>query len=250
VGEPEHRREVLLGVDLKALVVHASVEVNREVGDAGDGAIDPKQRRGDAAALGAVGHLTGEAEVAVKPGVQERPAVDLHAPLAPALAGELGVGLEAQVGGVGVGADEVKPRALRGVVAEDPGDERPAAHDEALVPDLQGLEGLGLVHGHEARRLEPARGFSGAVLRARGGVDKLKQALGARGHRGSSDLAGLVTNPAEVVGGALVGAQHDHPGAGVGVQLFEPGDGLLDTLRRGLHKQGRLLFGDDLPFHQ
>ena len=53
-------------------------------------------------------------KIAVEPGIEERPAVDLHSHLAVAIPAGVRVGLQAQVGRVGVGADDAE--AVGGLV--------------------------------------------------------------------------------------------------------------------------------------
>ena len=54
-------------------------------------------------------HPARQAEVAVEPGVEQDAAVDLDAELAVAGPAGVGPGLDAQVGAVGVGADQAEP---------------------------------------------------------------------------------------------------------------------------------------------
>ena len=71
-----------LSIELQSLFAHVSVEVDRELGDAQQGAVvtDESQRPIGA---GADGDPTGDPQVSVEPGVEERPAVHLDAELLP-----------------------------------------------------------------------------------------------------------------------------------------------------------------------
>ena len=72
-----HRSQVDVLVEEQALLVDVAVEVDRQLRHAGDRLVDVHERRGTVAA----DDPSGDAEVAVEPAVQQRPAVDLDAEL-------------------------------------------------------------------------------------------------------------------------------------------------------------------------
>ena len=109
------------------MLVHVAVEVDRELGQPEQRAIDldePDFSRTER-------HAAREAEVAVEPRVDERAAVHVDAELAVARAADVGAGLDAQVRAVGVCADHDEPR--RGVGGHVPRDDRATPHDEGAA---------------------------------------------------------------------------------------------------------------------
>ena len=128
VTDPPHRGEVLLLVEHHPALVDLSIEVNRELGHAGDGVV-----HGDESG-GAVAHdqAAGDAEVAIEPRVEQRPAVDLYRELLPAEPARVGVGLDAQAWGVRVRADDPNWRRRVRAIAAVPRHQRRAAAHEAL----------------------------------------------------------------------------------------------------------------------
>ncbi len=88
-ADAPHRRGVLLLVELQALVVDAAVEVDGQLRDAHDrpGADQPRLAVGEH-------QPAGQPQLAVQPGVEQRPAVDLDAELLPADAADVGSRLE------------------------------------------------------------------------------------------------------------------------------------------------------------
>ena len=92
------------GVELQAGVVHAAVEVDRELWNARDRPVHVDEVRRAVAGQ----DPPGDAEVAVEPRVEEHTAVDLDAELTPARRIGVGVRLHAQAGRVGVGADQTE----------------------------------------------------------------------------------------------------------------------------------------------
>ena len=106
------------------MLVHVAVEVDRELGQPEERAIDldePDFARPQRDA-------TREAEVAVEPRVDERAAVHVDAELAVPGAAGVGARLHAQVRAVGVGADHDEARS--GVGGHVPRDDRAAPDDE------------------------------------------------------------------------------------------------------------------------
>ena len=69
---------MLLGVQDKTLVVHAPVQVNRQLGYACHGTVVADKDIKDAAPV-PYGQSAGEPELPIQPGVQERAALDLDA---------------------------------------------------------------------------------------------------------------------------------------------------------------------------
>ena len=120
-----------------------------------------------------------DAEVAVQPGVQPRPAVRLQRDHLPAGDEPVGVLLDPQVRAVGVAADDAERDA--GVVAGLPGDQRAGARRRSSRP--RGRPGVALGQFGEARGASVARAAVDAdVERRRRGVDELTEALGASCH--------------------------------------------------------------------
>ena len=100
-GAP-HRREVLLLVEDEASLVDVAIEMDRQLRNSAHRFVDADVDRRP------VGQLdpTGDAEVAIEPRVDQRPAVDLHAQLLPTDATGVGAWLDSQTGGIGVSSDE------------------------------------------------------------------------------------------------------------------------------------------------
>ena len=96
-------------VEDQALVVDVAVEMDRELRHAGDRLVDVDERRRTVAA----DDPAGDAEVAVEPAVQQRAAVDLDAERAPVGDRLVGMRVDPQTGGVGVGADDPQRRRPR-----------------------------------------------------------------------------------------------------------------------------------------
>ena len=102
--------DVLLSVELQAVVVHAAIEVDRELWNPRDRTVHVDEVRRAVAGQ----DPSGDAEVAVEPRVEEHTAVDLDAELTPARRIGVGVGLDAEAGRVGVGADQIGTRRRDG----------------------------------------------------------------------------------------------------------------------------------------
>src|SRR5690606_16131352 len=212
--------EVGLGVHLQPGGVDLAVEVDGELRDGADGPVDPQQPDHGAAAVAADRHPPRQAQVAVEPAGEQGPAVDLDPELARARPHEVGLGLDAQVGAVGVGADD--PEAVVGLVprARDPGDERPAPDDEPPARLARPRRVLG--QPGEARLGEPGGGRGAGVVRRRGGVAERQQPAGgvevdgARGH-GRTTLAATSREPTSPIAdlAAAGPAPQDSPVAGL-----------------------------------
>ncbi len=127
-GAPD-RREVDLLVEHEAALVDVAVEMDGELGDAADRLVDAHVDGGSVVEDDAA----GDAEVAVEPRVEQRPAVDLHAELAPTEQTGVRARLDAQARRVGVRTDDAQWRSGRRLARASPGDQRGAAHDEPLV---------------------------------------------------------------------------------------------------------------------
>jgi hypothetical protein len=135
---------------------------------------------------------SGEAEVAVQPGVPEGSAVDLDAELKAAFARVSGAGLEPKVGRVGVSADDGKPPQR--AAAEAPRDDGAIAAD---VPVAGREIPRGRVEFEAAKPLggEPiGDGVSGVPGRRRGvdeGAEVTGGVLRTSGARGLCVAAGV-----------------------------------------------------------
>src|SRR5690606_23548718 len=103
-ADPPYRREVLLRVQLQALRGYLPVQVDGQLRDPKQRAVDPEQ------ALLAVGqaHAPRQTEISVQPRVEQDSAVDLHRQLTPARRGDVGAGFDPEVRAVGVGSDDTK----------------------------------------------------------------------------------------------------------------------------------------------
>ncbi len=150
---------VLLRVELQAGVVHPAIEVDRELRHARDRPVHVDEVRRAVAGQ----DPSGDAEVAVEPRVEEHTAVDLDAELTPTRRIGVGVGLDAQAGRVGVGADQTERGVGTVAGREDPGDQRAVAGDDAACRHT--VPRVALRDRGEARRLEAAAGGLDGVER-------------------------------------------------------------------------------------
>ena len=178
--EAEHRLHVPLRVQGQAVLVHAPVQVHRELRDA-------QQARGvheDRRPVGQ-GEPARESQLPVQPGVQQRSAVDLDAHLAEPLGAEAGIGLDLQGGGVGVGADDPEGGGRVRALGGGPGDERAVAQHEAVAGDVACGPGRGLHQLGEARRGQAPGRLAGGVEARGGGGDE-----GAEVERGGAGAGG------------------------------------------------------------
>ena len=120
--------EVLLGVQREGLV-DLPVEVHGELGDAGDRLVhvdeDFRAVRRD--------EPSGDAEIAVQPGVVEDPAVDLHPQLSPAERGGVGAGLDPQAWRIRVGSGDAERGFRSRALGDPPCDQRSVADHEPVV---------------------------------------------------------------------------------------------------------------------
>ena len=175
VAERPDGHDMLLGVQLQPVGAQAAVEVDGELRDPQHRPVHPQQPQLRAGA-GAHGHAAGQPQVAVEPGIQDGPAVDLHAELPEARPAGVGPRLHPERRAVGVGAEQPEARVRRAALRDDPGQQRPAVgHDVAAGPggpparqaDL-GEAGLG----------QPAAGLGGGVIRGRRRVEEPDQVQG------------------------------------------------------------------------
>ena len=142
--DAQQGQHVLLPAELDA-VVHLAVEVDGQVGDLHQGPADVDELR-----LRVHGVVRPQddapchAERTVEPGGQDGSAIYLGIqPHDAALAGHLGIGLDAERGGVAVGADDVEPSL-----------------GERSAPDAEGVErGVVLLHVELAARRHLAKRF-------------------------------------------------------------------------------------------
>src|SRR5205814_5395507 len=113
VPEREGRGELLVAVELQSVLVDLPVEVDREVRDARDGAVDPDEALLDRLPAPKE-HPSGEGEVPVGPGREDGTAVDLDVEREEASRRARGARLYAQPGRVRVRPDDAKARLGRG----------------------------------------------------------------------------------------------------------------------------------------
>jgi hypothetical protein len=95
-------REVSLRIELKAGAVDVAVQMDGEAGHPTERSGEPHEARRAVFEHDAA----GQTQIAVEPGVPQHAAVDFDRQLLVAVLDKLGLGLEAQVGGVGVSADD------------------------------------------------------------------------------------------------------------------------------------------------
>ena len=107
VGHAPQRAQVLLAVQHEAPLVDVAIEVDRELRDAQQRAVDTEQHFVDPT-VAPHRQPPRQPEVAVEPRVEQHAAVDLDAELAKAGRTAVGVGLDAQVGRIGVGAHQAE----------------------------------------------------------------------------------------------------------------------------------------------
>lgn len=193
------RREVLLPVEGEAVVLRA-VEVDGQLRDPQDRVAARQKSGADTVRCRGVthGHAAGEREVAVEPGVEQRPAVDLDTEQLPAGARQVGLRLDVQGGAVGVRAHDPEGLGGRVLTLAGPRDERPTPH-QVVAPWPRG-DGVGLVEPAEAGLLEqPARLQHGVEGGGRG-VDEGHETSGLgvgveRGQRGRHHPATVCRRP-------------------------------------------------------
>ena len=141
VAEAPDRLEVALAVELEPVGVHRAVQVHGQLRYAQQRAVHVDQ----AVAAVPQGEAARDAEVAVEPGVEQRPAVDLDGDLPPAVRAGVGLRLHAQVRGVGVGADDPVRGVGLGALGDVPGHDGAAAqHVLAAVRAVPGVRLLDL----------------------------------------------------------------------------------------------------------
>ena len=100
-----------------------AMQVDGESGNAKDGLVDLDQLL-DKVAVGVLDeHAAGDAEVAVEPGVPKTAAVELDADLLEPVGALLAGGLDAQAGGVGMGADHADGVARLPLATDGEGDD-------------------------------------------------------------------------------------------------------------------------------
>lgn len=172
VAEAPDGLEVALLVELEALRGHVAVHVDGELGDAQQRAVDVDQP-GRAVTQG---EAAGQPQIAVEPGVHQRPAVDLHGDLAPAVRTAVGPRLHAQVGGVGVRADDAEGRVRLGTLGDVPGHDRAAA--QHVLAAGRPLPGVRLRDLPETGLLQPFGGVRHGVVRRRAGRQEGHQVVG------------------------------------------------------------------------
>ena len=166
-----------LRVEHEPLLVHPAIEVDGELGDAEERVVVLHEPDGQP--FGAAhGHSAGDAEVPVEPRVEERTAVDLDADLAPSMAARVGMGLEAQVGGVGVRTDDAVARFGGAVVVGGPRHQGPAASED--VPSRSRRPLVAFVDADEPVLLESAAGLGDGVIGRGTRVEELAEVDGLR----------------------------------------------------------------------
>ena len=160
IAEPPHRIHVPLLVQGEA-VVDSTVQVDSQLRE-------PEHRPGGGQVLGAVQHdqAAGQLQFPVKPGVQQRSAVHLHASLQPAVGTRGRLWLELEGGRIRMCAQDVEAGGGPCPFGNNPGDQRAVPDDEVLSgPALPGLQ---FVQAHKARFLQtPPRFVHGVEARRR-----------------------------------------------------------------------------------
>ncbi len=101
------RRQMVLGVELQAVLRYVAVQVDRELSHPEDGFVDAHQPASDPVVL-ADGDAARQPQVPVEPRIGECAAVHLDAEELPAGPGEVGARLDAQIRTVGVGTDDAE----------------------------------------------------------------------------------------------------------------------------------------------
>ena len=131
-----------------------------------EGHPDPQQARlhGERVASLPHGHAAGEAQVPVKPCMQQHAAVGLDPQLGEALLRDGGAGLQPQIRRVGVRADDAEPRLHRITPTHTPGHDRAAiTNDERLASGLEAPVGGLFEHADPAGALEAVHGLRDGV---------------------------------------------------------------------------------------
>ena len=148
-----------LTVEHEATLVDVAVEVDRELGDSEQGAVDVQEAeltRGEQ-------DPSREAEIAIEPGVVEHTAVDLDGQLTPTRDPRVGLRLHAQVRRIAVGPDDPPTAVGRRVRADRPRHERATACDIEAACRVT-YPRRGFVTRHEAGRLEERRCLGDRVV--------------------------------------------------------------------------------------
>lgn len=172
LAEAPQRLEVPLPVEVEPVVVDAAVEVDGELRDPQQRAVDVDQGGGAVAQR----QPAGQAQVSVQPAVEQRAAVDLDGHLPPAGRPHVGTGLDPQVGGVGVGADHPEGRLGAGALRDVPGDDGAAAQ-HVLAAGL-GVPGVGLRDLAESGLFQSGRDGGDHVVRGRSCLDEGSEVVG------------------------------------------------------------------------
>jgi hypothetical protein len=167
---------VLLGVEQEPLGGDLAVQVDGELGDGAQRAVDPEQPDQSASAVAPDGHPPRQPEITVEPAVEEHAAVRLDRELPHPGAPDVGARLDAQVGAVGVRADDAEAVVRLVPGRRHPGDQAAAPHDVAAA----WLSGPGriLCQPGEPRLAQDGRHGGTRVEGRRGGIAEGQQAAG------------------------------------------------------------------------
>lgn len=187
-SERPDRGDMELPVQRERLV-DRTVQMDGQLGYPQQRFVDLDEPGPDPAARRAHREPPGDAQVAVEPGVQRNAAVDLHADLPPARRRGVGSGLDPQVRGIGVCADDPERGVRRGALGDVPGDQRTTAGDEAAAGRARPV--VRAAQFTEARLLQALGGTGHRVVRGGAGADEGQQvvgvaAVGKRRHRASA----------------------------------------------------------------
>jgi hypothetical protein len=155
LAQPEQRHHLRLRVELQAVGVDGSVQVDGQVRDAHQRPREVDQHAAPSATAVVQHDPAGDRQVAVQPGRQQQPAVGLDGELVVALGAHVGQGPQPQVGRVGVGTDQLEARLVGRLLADHEGrDARATADDEEALTGRE-PKGVGLVQLREASGDQP-----------------------------------------------------------------------------------------------
>jgi hypothetical protein len=168
IDRPE-RRCVPLLVQLEALVVDGAIEVKRQLRYPGNGRALHQR---DAT----VGHEpSGHAELAIKPGIEQRAAVDLDAELSITRPPQVGLGLQLEPGRICVATDHAKRRESICSVGNSPGQNRTLADQDMAT--RRGIPSVSLGLSREARFAQSVSDLHRRVVGRRTGLDEVHKII-------------------------------------------------------------------------
>lgn len=185
VAEAPDRLEVPLLVQLEAVRRHGTVQVDGELGHPQQRPVHVHQPRRTVPQS----QPPGETEIAVQPGVEQRPAVDLDGDLAKAVAAGVGARLDPQVRGVGVRADDTEGRVGVRPFGDEPGHDRATA--QHVLAATRPVPGVRLGDLPEARLLQPLGGVRHGVVRRGTRRQEGQQVVGVAAVEAGGSLMGF-----------------------------------------------------------